>query len=484
MRVSGMVRAVVAVAVGGGLVWGAGEATGTVDVTKGSDVRELNADSTSGALQQARLTCTGPDRAGAAGSVGAKQAVSVNGASAPTALLSGAGSDGSVTLGGSGAKTTDFAIQRGGVGSAKVAGDVAPQLDVRDGLAPGFTASQGGLVDDASGRGLTLSSCGAPVRDGWFFGGGADKGRVARLVLVNPGATPATVDAAVLGASGADANKSVKGLVLAPGERKVIVLGAFPRSLANAAVHVTATGGGVVATLTDAWMDGETPVGEATSNATAAPAKDLVIAGVAASDAAPEVRVAVPGPDDAIVRVRAIDDSGAVAADKVRTVSAGTTDAVTLSGLRPGKYQLRVTSDVPVAAAALGRTAASGRTDIAWAPAATAITGLTGAALPTAVPGGRATLMVSSPKGGAVDVETVTDKGSSRSRITVRSDRPVVQQLPASVRAVWLRPADDVSAYATVLVDGKDAKGGLSAALPLLPVSTTGTSVSMTPARG
>ncbi|NNG40205.1 hypothetical protein HJ588_13110 [Flexivirga sp. ID2601S] len=488
MNATGIARAVVAVAVGAGMVWGAGQATGTVDTTRRSDARQLRDDATSSALRQVSLSCPGPDRAGAAGSGGQGQSVTVLAASAPAALLGGTGSGGAssggtVTLTGAGGRTTDVAIRRGGVGSATVSGAVAPTLQARGGLAPGLAGSQAGLTDDSSGRGLTLAACGAPVRDGWLFGGGTDKGRVARLVVANPGATPVTVDAAVLGASGVDAGKSVKGTVLAPGERKVLVLGAFGPALASAAIHVTATGGGVVAALTDAWMSGETAVGEATAGPATRPAKSLVIPGVSASTAAPQVRVAVPGSEDAIVRVQAVSTSGAVAADTVQTVPAGSAGAVTLSGLAAGTYALRVTADVPVAAAALSRTGPTGTTDIAWAPAADAVAGLTGGALPTAVPGARSALMLVAPKGVTVDVQTVTAGGSHTSRVALRADRPLEQQLPSDVRAVWVRPAGTAAVHAAVTVRGKDAKGALLATMPLQPVSTSGTSVSMVPAR-
>ena len=81
------------------------------------------------------------------------------------------------------------------------------------------------------------------------------------------------------------------------------------------------------------------------------------------------MRVAVPGKDQAIVRVRAIDTSGAVALDKVQTIDAGASKGVTLTGLKAGDYDVQVTSDVPVAASAMSRTADSGTTDLTWSPA-------------------------------------------------------------------------------------------------------------------
>ena len=249
---------------------------------------------TSGVADKASLSCTGSATNG-----------TVSIASAPSGWLSHPVPGGSVRV--QGATTAAMTLQHGGATTAQLPSGVAGNLTATGGLATGLVASQAWLDDGTTARGLNVSSCAAPVQDGWFFGGGNEAGRVARVTLVNPGATPSTVNVTVIGASGVDRGTTVTGVVLAPGERHEVTLGNFGSSLSAAAVHVTATGAGVVTALTDAWMTGETPVGEDTVSDPVTPAKSLVISGVSATTAAPTVRLAVPGGDQAIVRVQAVD---------------------------------------------------------------------------------------------------------------------------------------------------------------------------------
>ncbi|WP_446665371.1 DUF5719 family protein [Flexivirga sp. B27] len=466
----GPARGVVAVLAGAGLVWGATQVTDTADATRPADVHKVAVDTTSSALHDLSLSCTGGATKG-----------SVQVASAPAAWLPGAaGASGSVAL------TTDDStpmdLRRGSATHADLPADAAASVDGKGALASGLVATQTQLDTRSTARGLNVSGCAAPVQDGWFFGGGHDDGRVARLTLVNTGATPTTVDATVVGTDGPDPDVTVEGTVLAPDERKVITLGDFSSPLSAAAVHVTATGAGVSASLTDAWMNGETPAGEDTTSAPVTPAKSLDVPGVSATDAAPQVRVAVPGKDDAIVRVRAVDTKGAVEFDKVQTVPAGSSEAVTLSGLKPGDYNVQVTGDVPVAAAAMSRSGDSGTTDLTWSPAVPAAAGAAGVPVPGGIPDGSASLMLTAAEPARVEIVTVTASGAHTRTVAVPADGPVVTDVK-SATAVWVKPAKGNKIHAALTLRGSRDKAGLLATVPLHETPLTQSAERLVPAR-
>lgn len=482
MKGVGLVRAVVTTGVGCGLVFGATQVHSTVSATRQSDVSPVIRTGSDGVVAATNLTCAGPDRAGAPGSTDTKQKVSMLLASAPAALTSTAAGAGSVTWTGASGQGGPVTVQRGGTGDVTISGDSIGQTNAAGTMSAGFSAAQWSLDSSTAQRGLNLQQCGAPTRDAWLFGGGTDKGRVARLVLANPGATSVTVDATVVGAEGADAASSVHALVIPPGSRKIVVLGALSADLQAPAVHVTSAGGGVVAALTDSWMSGETPVGESTSGPAASAATSQVLPAVTVGAVAPQVRVAVPGSSEAIVRVRAVNASGAVLDDQVQTIAAGTTAAVTPTGLPAGTYTMQVTADEPVVAAALTRTAPSGVSDIAWLPSVAAVTGLAGMALPQSVPAAQGQLVLfASGTGATAQVVVTTADGSTSKDVAVAAGRPTVVPVTGA-QSVWLKTTKG-SVYAGIVIQGKDSKGALIAEVPLAPTVEPDAGLNATAAR-
>ena len=471
MKPWGVLRAAAAVLAGAGLVWGATQTTGTADTMRRSDVRAVSVDSTSGRVTETSLACTGADHEG-----------SIEVASAPAGWSPKKLAGGSVHV--LGATTGALSLRHGAAAAAKLPSDTSGTVTASGALATGLVAAQLQLDQGTTSRGLALSNCSTPVQSGWFLGGGDQKGPVARLVLTNPAPTPTTVDAVVLGAHGIDRSASIAGTVLAPGQRKVLTLGDFGPALAAAAVQLTASGAGVVASLTDAWMTGETPVGESTSSDAMAPSRSIVIPGVAATAAAPVVRLAVPGTEQGIVRVRAVSTSGAVADDRVTTVAAGTTTAFDLTGLAVGSYGVEVTADVPVVASVMSRTGTTGTTDLSWSTAAPLLQHPGGIALPAGVPGGTATLMLTADTTSRVEVVTVASSGEAHTRtVVVPAARPVTSSLGAA-RAVWLRPAGGGAVHAAVTVSGHDASGDFLATMPVQPVTLRQATSRLVPARG
>lgn len=479
MKGAGIARSTVAVAAAGAMVWAASRADGSVDSTRPADDNSVSAARSVDAARRTTLTCTGPDQRGAAGSDGTTQKTEVTTAAAPQQLVGSAtGGSAKLRIGSSAART--FSLQPAGVRSAWISTAAGATVLADRGLSVGLTATQTTRDDADDGSGLAISPCTGTTTDSWLFGGGAAKGRLARLVLVNPGSTAVTVNAAVVGSSGTDRTKSASDVVVGPGERQVLVLGAFPDSLAQPAVHVTASGGGIAASLTDVDMAGETTRGESTSTPVTSSSRELRIPAVTATDADPVVRVAVPGTSDAIVRVRATSADGEVVVDEVRTVRAGRVAAMALTGLAKGSYAVRVTADEPVSAAALSRTADSGTADLDWASAVPAISGFGSVALPSSVPDRSSTLTLLATRSTSVRVWTRTDGDVTQRTVRVSADRPVSTSV-GQASAVWVDPGQD-SVYAAVTMTGKGS-GPLLSSVPVLPASTTAGAVDVSPSR-
>ena len=487
MKVGGALRVLVAGGVAAGLVYGAGRADGQVHLARAAD-RTLTAAGTSSALRSASVACPGPDRGGLRDSTdpqAARQQVTLLSNSAPLAVLpagvraAGAGAMTAVSLPGVGAavRTT-----RAGTVATPVSGDRAMRLDSTGGLAPGSTATQYSYDYIRSARGTSFLQCTAPVQDAWLLVGGTEPGRVTRLMLANPGASAITVAATVLGSAGRDPG-SVAGTVVAPGHRVVLTLGTLS-SGSDPAIHVTSSGGPVSVAATDVWMDGETQIGEETTGVTAAPATTQVLPAVAVLGPAPVVRVADPGTQDAVVRVRVTGSDGSIATEQVLTVPAGRTGSLALRGLVAGDYSVQVLSDEPVVAAASVRSTASGVGDFTWATAAPATRTLTGTGLPPGLAEGDALLGVTATSRAAqVVVSTVDAEGRVTSTsYSLIAGTPLLQRLSAAA-SVWVTVRSG-SVRAAVDLRTKDRAGAMLATTALAPLPLTAQAPVIRPAGG
>lgn len=480
MRVGGAVRAVVAVAAASGLVVAAGAASGTVRATRPADVPKLPALST--AQIQSQVICPGPDRPGSAAPDPA-QTVGITVAAAPPGLGPAGASGGRVVgqrLPTSVAGALSPVSTSGAVVSTKLSG-AASVLETGSGaLAVGLTGTQSSLDKAATVRGLTTLSCAAtPTTEAWLFAGGSDPGRVVRVVLTNPNNTAVVARLQVVGRSGVDATASVPAVSVPARSRSVVTLGAFPAALATAAIRVTTSGGPLAVAASDSWSKGETPVGVELSGPAAAPATSVVIPAVGVVGSAPVVRVVVPGTRPAIVRVQAIDASGAVAADQVATVAAQSSDEIVLKDVPDGLYELRVSADQPLTAAAF---TASKTSDFAWAWATSAISDSSAFVVPALPSGSQATLMLAAGKAATVDLTTVTPSGAATTRtVAVAGDRPTAVPLTIG-GGVWLKVTGG-AVNAGVFLRSPDSGGDLVAATGLgrIPLQPNGVDVTEQP---
>lgn len=480
MRVTGLARAIVAVAAASGLVVAAGAASGTVRATRPADVPTLPA--LSAAQIQSQVICPGPDRPGSA-APDDKQQVGVAMAAAPADLGPEGITGGSVVgqrLPASVAAAPPPVRAPGSVVGATLTGAGA-LLETGSGqLAAGLTGTQSSLEKSATVRGLsTLSCASAPTTEAWLFAGGSDPGRVVRVVLTNPNDTAVMARLQVVGRSGVDPTASVPAVSVAARSRSVVTLGAFPAALATAAIRVTTAGGPLAVAASDNWSKGETPVGVELSGPSAAPATAVVIPAVGVVGSAPTVRVVVPGAQPGIVRVQAIDGSGAVAADQVATIAGASSNEIVLKGVPDGLYELRVTADQPVTAAAFS---ASKTSDFAWAPATSAINDSSAFVVPALPSGSQATLVLAAGKAATADLTIVSTTGAATTRtVAVAADRPSAVSMPLG-GAVWLKVTGG-AVHAGVFLRSPDGSGDLIAVAGLgrVPLQPGGVDVTEQP---
>ncbi|MEE1619948.1 DUF5719 family protein [Zafaria sp. Z1313] len=246
------------------------------------------------------------------------------------------------------------------------------------GMARGYEAEDGDLA------GLASSRCQSPSHEQWLVGASTELGRMALLVVTNPSASASTVDLEVHGPTGPIDSGATRGIVLAPGESKRIVLAGLAADEPAVSVHVVAKGAPVVSVIQQSVLRGLVPGGVEYIEPSAAPADGQTVAGVLVqdpeatahldgdeyADASTALQVTVPGTEDAVLNVRAFGTGGeaALPGDGVHSVEAGQTVLVPLDSLGAGTYTVNVQADQPLVAAVrtVWGNAESPETDLAW----------------------------------------------------------------------------------------------------------------------
>jgi hypothetical protein len=307
-----------------------------------------------------------------------------------------------------------------GTALERLAGPGATRLQMPQGTTSGVTAAvQTTVARRGDLRALVAHGCGTAGTDTWLVGGGTQTGRRGRLLLANPAPTPALVDVTVLGPEGPVRAPAGDGVVVPATGEVALLVDALAPGLERIAVHVRARTGRVVSTLHDTVLRGLVPGGADDVPAAHRPARRQVVPGVSVQSApagsareaaalreltpdrpgASAIRVAVPGREEGVVRVRLLGPEGEVQvpAEGVVAVPPGSVVDVPLTGVPDGTYGAVVESDVPVLAAALvGRavrwsllagtgadpTGRAPPAEFGWSAAGTALDGTALVALP------------------------------------------------------------------------------------------------------
>jgi hypothetical protein len=274
-------------------------------------------------------------------------------------------------------------------------GPAAPQLLTtppvsKGAAAPILAGAQSESVSTDEFAGLSSASCAAPSGEIWLAGGATSVGRTTLLLLANPTAVTATVSIQVFGETGQVSASGMDGITVGPGSQRVLSIAGFAPGLVSPVVHVTSTGGQVVANLEQSTVRGIVPGGIDFVGGQSQPLKQLVIPGVVISgtqaiqgiigqsgfeDLQSTLRVFVPGTRNATVSITILAEDGTVTGKPTKaTVQGGSVTDLSLDSLSDGNYTLVLSSTVPVVASArvstAGSTAVGGATDFAWATAA------------------------------------------------------------------------------------------------------------------
>lgn len=224
-----------------------------------------------------------------------------------------------------------------------------------------FSATDGDL------RGLAALACQNPSNDLWLAGASTEVGRTAILNLTNSSATSATVNVDLYGASGQIQSPGARGLLVAPGTSRSVVMAGLAPGQKALALHVRSSGGAVSAVIQQSVLRGLVSGGVEFLTPVAAPDQSQVITGVQTlepglageisgqsgySDAQPALQVTVPGASDAVVQVQVYGQGGPVALPNggVLTAKASSVTELPLTGLPAGNYTVQVSAPTAVTA--------------------------------------------------------------------------------------------------------------------------------------
>ncbi|MFQ4147796.1 DUF5719 family protein [Arthrobacter sp. LAPM80] len=252
-------------------------------------------------------------------------------------------------------------------------------------------ASGSVVVDAGDGdlAGLAAATCQTPSNELWLSGASTTVGRTAILAISNSSASPATISLELFGQGGPVQSAGGRGLVVAAGAVRSVVLSGLAPDEEMLSVHLKSSGAAVSAVIQQSVLRGLTPGGIDYLAPVQAPASTLAIPGVRvqAPDAAARISgqsgyddattilaVTVPGVADSMVEVKAYGPDGQVALPNggVFTAAAGKVSQLPLAGLPQGTYSLSINADAAVAATVriVNSTKAGDAVDLAFAPSA------------------------------------------------------------------------------------------------------------------
>jgi hypothetical protein len=222
------------------------------------------------------------------------------------------------------------------------------------------TATVASVTTDGDLRGMVAGPCAVPSVEHWLVGGSTSVGSSGRLVLQNPGRTPATVSLEAWGASGPVVLGSRSLVVVPPGEQVVTMLEAIAPDQSRLALHVTAEGGRVGAYVQHHRIEGLVPAGADLVVGGAAPSRTTAVSGVVSAGEpvddphAPRLDLLTPGTRAGTANLAVLGPDGPVRlrGGEELPLEPGRVTTLPLGGLPAGAYTVVVDADVPVVAGA------------------------------------------------------------------------------------------------------------------------------------
>lgn len=294
--------------------------------------------------------------------------------------------------------------------------------------APLSSATQAQSFQSTDYSGLAATECATVTGDSWLVGGSTRTGRNTVITLTNPGDVPSTVDLEVFGEEGLLDTPGSTGITVPAGSQVSMSLAGYAPDIASPVVHVTSTGGQIVANLQQSIVRGLTPSGVDLIGRTALPAQHQVIPGLVTvgasragelvgaedfADLATALRVYVPGDEPAEATVSITKTDGSAAGDPFEiTLDAGLVTDVPIESLGDGNYTLTLDTSVPVVAGArVSSVGVTGRTDLAWLAVPTTIDSPTAFSAITAQ---KPKLYVANTSDAVVDLTLTSEGGGVR----------------------------------------------------------------------
>jgi hypothetical protein len=234
--------------------------------------------------------------------------------------------------------------------------------------------------------GLAAAACTDASSDSWLVGGATDVGRTTLILLSNPTEVTATVSLEIFGDNGAVSAPGADGILVQPGQQRVLSLAAYAPDLISPVVHVTSSGGLVQAALQHSIMRALVPGGVEIITPSAAPNTTQIMTGVAltglaaqdsgetgliTNDLEPTIRIVVPGAEAADVVLTVIGE-GVEPVEIRTTIEARHTLQLPFTGITDGVYTVVVTGTKPLVAGVRSvQAAAAGGTVVLPSPVAT-----------------------------------------------------------------------------------------------------------------
>jgi hypothetical protein len=253
------------------------------------------------------------------------------------------------------------AVPRKLLQAAGAAGAPVPTSPARGGVmiqAAGSLA-QGLAVEQTGSGGLVTARCEGPGTDFWFVGPGASSAADIQLYLMNVDGQPADADVEALTDSGPSLAGADTGITVPAHGMVMQSLDKFLHGSRVAALHVSASSGRIVAAVRESKSPGKAG---AWLPAATAPSRRLVLPGLPGSAGTRQLYVAVPGVDNAQVKLTAVTGKGSYqpTGGGGLQLAGGSAASIALPSLAGIPSAIEITSSVPVAAAILVPGGAAG----------------------------------------------------------------------------------------------------------------------------
>lgn len=225
-------------------------------------------------------------------------------------------------------------------------------------------------------RGIAATPCIPAAAEQWLLGGQTEAGASAKLELMNPSDTAATVRLEIWGAVGPIDPVGSKSVLVPPGEHRSILLEGLAPGERRIAVRVQSSGARIGAVIQDVRTLGLQPAGVDYVAPSAPLSTEVSVPGIEIKDADESLlRLLIPGDDPGLVNIKLMGPDGEVAAEDLMEIQVpgGAVTDVSLRGVPEGSYTAVVESDVPITASGfVGTGEEDVERDIAWMPAVTA----------------------------------------------------------------------------------------------------------------